>query len=976
VSPLAQGLRWTTLGAALGAVLLAVPGLAGGRLELQAIRIEGAPEIDVSQGPNLTPPGFDAAFFAEQRAPNGELEWRFDGRQAIAESFSAGRCREPRLTVYAPGGLPAFAVAAAEARVVARDPLGRAWTPGGSGSVRDLAVELLGGVTLEAGGLTLDAARGEAFLMRPNVALNEDEEPPPADPRAEVARLELYGPIRVHGQGPAGEAVEVRAERVTLIARGATPPAAAWLELDAEGLDGAWGDARLACARARARLARLPSVARAACGGVAGAYHPGPALSVGSARFLLEDGALEGDVRAGQGDLSASATRVVRVGQAWVARGEPVRVETASGSWLEAPRLALTLGATPTLRARGAVRGEAVGDVGSATAPRRWAISGSELLLSGPLPAAGEPIRRGRVRLRGSPARVHDPAGSSRIDAAAIELRQDEGERSLALSGGATLELDAALTRGEPLRAHVEAAELELDGVAPVGSQGVAELGSLRPSSVASLRLRGLERFAWGPSSGRAAELDYSRRGERGFLQARGLDLSLAAVSSEAAAPLRVRGQTARAWLDPAGLEGRADGLVRLARTLERAELVGDALVGRGGDEPRALSARELHLRDRVLRASGDVVLSGRGPSGSWRFGADQATATLDPDPEVWGQTRPLRRAARDAGIAFLPPPFLRELRLEQQVHGELRVAATATRPARALTLRGERFAYRADTRVARLTGDPLAIGGLQRRELEASELALWWTLIGDRPLVWATARGPSLRSPAPDPAAKPDPSVEPDPLAGTTARAGWVNALFYSAFPGPRYPPLAAWSAGGSAGVRVDGEGELAVRLRAPALHGSGRRLLIPNGPVQLTHGEVELEAQRGSLEWRGETVAAELDGGWSSTFALPAKDGQPPPPDARYRAHGEALALEVDLAAAAELQRAGRGDPTLAQRALRGLSARGGIEVQGPNLRAEGDAAERTPESPITWLTGAPARVQRGGLSYTGRRLELELR
>lgn len=970
MSPLAQGLRWTTLGAALGAVLLAVPGLAGGRLELQAIRIEGAPEIDVSHGPNLTPPGFDAAFFAEQRTPDGELEWRFDGRQAVAESFSAGRCREPRLTVYAPGGQPAFAVASAAARIVARDPLGRAWTPGDSGSVRDLAVELLGGVTLEAGGLTLEAAHGEAFLVRPNVALNEDEEPPPADPRAEVARLELYGPIRVHGQGPAGEAVEARAERVTLVARGATPRTAAWLELDAEGFDGAWGDARLACARARGRLARLPSVARAACGGLAGACHPGPALSVGGARFLLEDGALEGDVRAGQGDLSASAARVVRVGQAWVARGEPVRVETTSGSWLEAPRLALTLGATPTLRARGAVTGEAVGDVGSATAPRRWAISGSELLLSGPLPAAGEPPRRGRVRLRGSPARVYDPTGSSRIDAAAIELRQDGGKRYLSLSGGAALELDAALSRGETLRAKVEAAELELDGVAPVGSLGVAELGSLRPSSVASLRLRGLERFAWGPSSGRAAELDYSRRGERGFLQARGLDLSLAAVSSDAAAPLRVRGQTARAWLDPAGLEGRADGLVRLARTLERAELLGDALVGRGGDEPRELNASELHLRDHVLRASGDVVLSGRGPAGGWSFGAGQATATLDPDPEVWGQTRPLRRATRDAGIAFLPPPFLRELQLERLVRGELSVAASAERPARTLTLRGERFAYSAATRVARLVGAPLAIGGLQGRELEARELALWWTLIGDRPLVWATARGPSLR------AAAPDPDAEPDPLAGTTARAEWVNALFFSAFPGPRYPPLAAWSAGGSEGVRVDGEGELTVRLRAPELHGAGRRLLIPSGPVQLTHGEVEVEAQRGSMEWRGETVAAELSGGWSSTFALPAKDGRPTPPDARYRARGEALALEVDLAAAAELQRAGRGDPTLAQRALRGLSARGGIEVQGPNLRAEGDAAERTPESPITWLTGAPARVQRGGLSYTGRRLELELR
>ncbi|MCA8924826.1 MAG: hypothetical protein KDD82_23645 [Planctomycetes bacterium] len=173
-----------------------------------------------------------------------------------------------------------------------------------------------------------------------------------------------------------------------------------------------------------------------------------------------------------------------------------------------------------------------------------------------------------------------------------------------------------------------------------------------------------------------------------------------------------------------------------------------------------------------------------------------------------------------------------------------------------------------------------------------------------------------------------------------------------------------------------MDGTAEATMRLRAPELHGRGRRVVAAGGPLELAQGEVELRSAQGALEWRGAVLAAELDGGWSSTFALP--DGGAPTPLAEcFSAHGRTLTLEVDLAAAAALQTdAGREDPELASRALRALVAEGGIEVTGPNLRAKGQAARRDPGSAVTWLTGDPAQVQRGGLSYRGRRLELELR
>ncbi|MEZ6188482.1 MAG: hypothetical protein R3F62_26210 [Planctomycetota bacterium] len=169
--------------------------------------------------------------------------------------------------------------------------------------------------------------------------------------------------------------------------------------------------------------------------------------------------------------------------------------------------------------------------------------------------------------------------------------------------------------------------------------------------------------------------------------------------------------------------------------------------------------------------------------------------------------------------------------------------------------------------------------------------------------------------------------------------------------------------------------DGEVALRLDAPRLHGQGRELTLPSGPVTLALGEVELEAARGRLSLAEGGVRAELADGWSARFALPGKG--PTPPDQRYRAQGQALSLELDLAAATELQALqGRTDPELARRAVRSLAAEGGIEVEGPNLRARGQAAHREVGAGVTWLEGDPAQVERGGMSYRGRRLELELR
>ncbi|MEZ6188483.1 MAG: hypothetical protein R3F62_26215 [Planctomycetota bacterium] len=745
MSPLVRGLRYTTLALALGAVGVGVFGVAGGRLELPWLRIGGAPEIDVSEGPNLTPPGFDAAFFAEQRDPQGELAWRFAGRQAVAESFSAGACSEPELVLYQQGEV-ALRLEAERARISATDPQGLAWLPGGVSEIRDVVVDLEGGVAVRAGELVLEAAAGRATLVR--AVDDADGVPLERAPDAEVARLVLTGPVRVRGRDPAGAEVEGTAAGLTLVASGGTVAAPGWLSLDAEALDGRWGARRLRCAVGRARWARLPSVAAAATGGRGGAVQVAPAAPLGSASYLLVDGALEGDVAVSADGGGARAARVRRVDDGWLAEGAPVRVEATQGSWVEAPRIVARFGRGLELTAEGDVRGEAVAPATSAALPRRWPFSGERLEL-----VAGDgPQRLERAALHGAPATLG--AGPSRLRAGRVELEQDPAERTLRLSGGAELELAADLAQGAPLRARLEQGELRL-------AVDVAALGSLQPQDVRGAALSGLQELAWGATRGRAGRLDYRRDGDRGLLTGRAVDLAVAAVTSDAPAPFELRAQDLFARLDPAGLAGEADPLVRLARTVEEAELRGDARVGRGGPEPRHLSAARIELRDRRLRASGGAALAGTDPRGAWSVAAREARAELARDPARWGSGPATRRWLRDHGLPFVPPPFVERLELEGDVRG------TATRQVRderqQAELRGERLDYDAETRIARLTRGGLSVG---TRRLEAEELLAWWTLLGEQPLVWLGARAPVLEGAPPtsgrDPRAWARPALAP----------------------------------------------------------------------------------------------------------------------------------------------------------------------------------------------------------------------
>jgi len=979
--------------AALGA--LCVP-IATGRWEPAWLRVPPPPRA-VERTASLSVPGIEAAFRVEQRALTGELLWRLEGERVVSRSFEAHDLVRPRLILYRDGA--PWASATAESGRVRLPEGDEVWA----------RLDLAGDVVLARGPLT---CRTEALEVWVDRRLERDAEAPArpgadgGDPRPATAGVRVVAPGRVvveRSAGPEGAAaagfvlraagLEGTLEPLTLDVDGPVDVAAGpfgagplagrrvtgevrdgarlraldeaggprrapdALELVLRGVDLRAGPdgSRLAARRLALTWARTPAAARAALGGLAGA---GPRLlevHVGGAAYALRTVAARGEVAgrwvapaagpdAPARDLALAADTAR--GSAWpgparlVARGAPARLaDLAGGAAIAAARLAVERGADLELAAEGGVDLALPGWPAAAAGapdPPPWRVRAQALAVRLAEPERGAPglAQVEGLHAAGAPVALERADGVTRLGADAIRYAADGSTGRLTVTHLAGA-VGPDLTDGAPWT--VDAERL----TATVRRAGLARLDARAPGEPAP---DWRELLAAAAAEGAPAGCVRAEGPQRDPDDHRGL----------AAERL--------AWREgePVTARGRA------ALALGRSRLAAERL-DYDPDTGLLEAAGGLDFQTAIPHAGAALPLA---------ITAARGRARLAPDPAAWEASRAARRAARRRGIRSLPPPVLRGLELEG---GPERIALSGPR---GLEVRGDRFRYDAERRVASLAaadgGPPLELaaeGGRAR----ARRAAVWLVARWPRPSYWAALAGDV--SVALDPGALADDASDPSRAGGLALRAGWLLAEVAEPPPGLEVVPLGPFAAGGPEGVAVRSTPPAEPRAGTPApelaldadhVAGVGWReeLRVEDADgLRLRRGDAELRTTRARLRLLDDRRAARvvLEAPWTATFPLE--------PGRVAEARGGRAALELDVAAARAGRRPDEPEAELARRLLRRVEAEGGVALDAPGLTARADAVALDRDAGVYTLTGEPAEVVREGLRSRGHRLTLRL-
>ncbi len=968
-----RGLAWAGL---LGLAALAAVPFAAGRVSPAWLRVAGLPAVDWSPDTQLQAPTLPAPFSAE--GAQGGLEWRVEG-QGIAprgdDPFDHD-LTAPRLVVIDRG-----------APLVVTARRGRLRLPPRDGP-RVVRLDLEGGVRAEGGGLA--AATERLTISVDRGASGRDEQPRPAEVRIEAGAavtvdvaavtspgseraawrltaaglegtaspldLALRGPVELAGTAPlgssslAGRPVIVRSTRARLVGRGAgsgptaellrsTPPGALRLVLDGPSGEVVGGGAFASGQRATVDLVRAPCGARSALGGVSGAT---PTRDVEAGGTWTVVGArLDGDVAVRwrepgrdlvvEGDLAnVSADGALRL------EGRPARVADERG-WIAAPTLRVARrGAESALDARGGARfGVAATDsalpamVGEAATLQALLDASAETPGTAPIGSGARALFALRaLDAVGDPVRLATTDGARELEARRLTWR-GEGR-----GGVGRLQLQGPL-RG---RAVEDASAERAD--APVGASGKR------------VRDPGPWRLA---ASGVDATCELDRLAA--LSRSAGLEELLAATSSLVVDRIDLeRGGAARRQVALAG------DLLDWERGRGTVALEGDAR-GRTGDVTVRAPRANFDPKTRLVAASGGVELAGRLQTGEAADGgavaarAARATARLATDPAAWSAASDARRSAHRLGGRLILPATLEGLTLEGEDTRRVRVVG-----ARGLSAEADRVVLDGDlVRLESRPGAPPVMVASADGRASARAIDARLSRFGPRARAWVTATGEVVTSGA----------IE--------LHAAWAVAEVWE----PARPHRAAdrsraelgaalgpFAAGGSGGVRlrVTQGPEEPVELLGDSVRGDGaaRTLHVESAadrPVVISRGGARFEASAAQVEpLPDERARVALAPPWRAAFGL--RSGP-----ATARGAGP-LTLDVDLQAARARERGGVLDDV--RRFVQAFDASGGVDVEGPKLRATARAA-RLRDGEVV-LTGDPVEVVRG--SFRSRTREQVLR
>jgi hypothetical protein len=698
-------------------------------------------------------------------------------------------------------------------------------------------------------------------------------------------------------------------------------------------------------------------------------------VQVGGTSYALDVITAEGQVRARRGDRARVVTLEADVVHARAstgrgfARGRPARLATDDG-WLEAPELTLArsgdvsaAGGQPIARLEalgGDVRFAFTPPLARAAAPTPWTGRATRVVARVRLPSRADPdspppgtaplARLERLDVAG-PLTLAREDGSSRVDAR--RLAWDATGRR------ARLELE-----GEPVVAHLGA---DVTGEAPWRARARSLRAWLEPDAFTS-RSHAAKDDAQDddarPSDGAAqavasavleGDVDLARQGDDGPRR-----------------HVALRGQRL-VW----------------SRHRERAELTGPAAAVTVGEGTLRGSALTFDVARGRLQAAGPCVLEvplagreGRAPA-TISIEAARADASIDPRPGAWREASAARRAARRAGAGLVIPGWLRALTLEGD--GARRVRASGPD---GLSAEGDRFTWDAAHgwfRLEAAAGGPPVRAATQGLALDAARLEVKPHRGPGRTRALVVARGGvRLRGSLPGGA---------EPL---TLTSDWLTAEVWEPVRASdreaearledALAPFGRVLAGGPDGVALDGAlvdtstgpgagGAIPLRARASRLEADGTRETLrldgwPDRPLLLARGDLQLEAPaaRLALEDRRAALRVGLDGPWTCTLPA-AQEGE-----AGRVACAGPLDLLLDVARARVAGDADTHDPAALARLVRGLDARGGLDVTTRDLRARADRATLGRPGELV-LHGDPVEVTRGGMRSRGREQVLRL-